>query len=106
MKKAVILAFSTLLFLSAQAQELKTENDSLSYAVGVLWGQNIKQQGLTDINGDVLSQAISKVLSGEETTLDLQASNQIVRDFMNKEKAAEGNKNKAEGTAFLKSNSL
>ncbi len=104
MKKAVILAFSILFLTNVNAQELKDARDSLSYAVGVLWGQNIKQQGLTDINVDVLSNAISAAISDGEMSLDLQSANMIVREFMNREKAAAGNKNKAEGDAFLKKN--
>ncbi len=104
MKKVMMLALSVLFLTSTNAQELKTFNDSLSYAVGVLWGQNIKQQGMTEVNADVLSQAISSVLDGTETKLDLQVASGMVRQYMNREKIAKASKNKAEGEAFLKKN--
>ncbi len=104
MKKAMILALSVLFLTSTNAQELKTFNDSLSYSIGILWGQNIKQQGMDDVNADILSEAISSVLDGTEAKLDLQVANNLVRQYMNREKEAQMSKNKAEGEAFLMKN--
>ena len=56
-----------------QAQELKNYQDSLSYAVGVLWGQNIKQQGL-EVDATRVGQAIGDVLSGGNNLLDIKAA--------------------------------
>ncbi|HFA49977.1 MAG TPA: FKBP-type peptidyl-prolyl cis-trans isomerase [Bacteroidetes bacterium] len=104
MKKTVILAAVILCATVGSAQELKTFKDSLSYAVGVLWGQNIKQQGITEINSPVMGQAIDNVLAGEETMIDIASANQLLRKFLSKEKEAQKSRNKAEGEAFLKKN--
>ena len=105
MKKAMFFSALMLASTMLSAQELKTYADSISYAVGVLWGQNIKQQGLTDIDPNVLGQAIGDVLNGEEGPgMDLKAANQMVRDHMSKKKEAAKKKNKLEGETFLKQN--
>ena len=93
------------------AQELSTPKDSLSYAVGILWGKNLKQQGLTDIDPAIMTKAINATFAGEEGAMDLQTANFIFRDFMTKRKAEQAKeqavfaeKNKAEGEVFLKKN--
>ena len=100
----IFLAFS-LATTALSAQDLKTYADSVSYAVGILWGQNIKQQGLTDIDPTILGQAIGHALEGDESAMmDLKSANEMVRDHMGKQKEAAKQKNKMEGEAFLKKN--
>ena len=104
MKKAMIFSALMMATTLLSAQDLKNAADSVSYAVGILWGQNIKQQGLTDIDPDILAKAIGEVLDGKEPMMDLKTANQMVRDHMNKKKEAAKVKNKMEGEAFLKKN--
>lgn len=91
-------------FAALNAQDLKTYDDSLSYAIGVLWGQNIKQQGITDINQAAIGQAISDVVKNKETALDIKTANQMLREHIEQKKADEKSKNIAAGEAFLKEN--
>ena len=104
MKKSTFLFFFLALAISANAQILKTSQDSFSYAVGVLMGQNIKQQGITDVNPQVMAQAIGDMLSAKPGLLDPATSNSILRNFMEAKKEAEKKKNVEEGQAFLKEN--
>lgn len=104
MKKAVIVFPLMFVFAFSQAQELKTYQDSLSYAIGILWGQNIKQQGLTDINAKMVGEAISDVVNGDTELLDMKAANQLVKEQINKQKEMAKKKNEAEGKAFLAKN--
>ncbi|MEY3367187.1 MAG: hypothetical protein RI973_342 [Bacteroidota bacterium] len=104
MKKSTFLFFLLALAISTNAQILKTSQDSLSYAVGVLMGQNIKQQGITDVNPQVMAQAIGDMLSAKPGLLDPAASNSILRKFMEAKKETEKKKNVEEGQAFLKEN--
>lgn len=105
MKKRILL-FSILTFaLSAQAQSLKTFQDSVSYSVGLLVGQNIKQQGITDVNPQLMGKAISDVIAGGPSTLDANAANAIFRKYMESKQAADKKKNIEEGQAFLRENS-
>lgn len=105
MKKVMIFSALMMATTLVSAQDLKTYADSVSYAVGILWGQNVKQQGLTDIDPNVLGAAIGDVLNeGSEPKMDLKVANQMVRDHMSKKKEAAKQKNKMEGEAFLKKN--
>lgn len=105
MKKAMILSALMLATTIISAQDLKTYADSVSYAVGILWGQNIKQQGLSDIDPNTLGKAIGDVLNeGGEPIMDLKMANQMVREHMTRKKEAAKQKNKLEGEAFLKTN--
>ncbi|MBI5917557.1 MAG: FKBP-type peptidyl-prolyl cis-trans isomerase [Bacteroidetes bacterium] len=104
MKKAMIFLVGLLGFSTLQAQELKTFQDSLSYALGVLWGQNIKQQGFTDINTAIFAQSVQDVLKSKSGPLDIKSCNQMVRDYTDKAKEADKKKNMAIGDAFLTEN--
>ncbi len=104
MKKSMILLVSLFSFSVLNAQELKNAEDSLSYAVGILWGQAIKQQGITSINTDLVGHAIGDALKGEEGKMDIKAANTVLRNYMEQKKAIEKNRNMAEGEAFLREN--
>ena len=104
MKKSMILLVSLFSLSVLNAQELKTHTDSLSYAVGILWGQNIKQQGLTEINSELIGKAIGDVLAGKENQMDIKAANQMLREHIEQKKAIEKSRNIAEGEAFLREN--
>ena len=106
MKKSTFIFFFLALAISANAQILKTSQDSLSYAVGVLMGQNIKQQGITDVNPQVMAQAIGDMLSAKPGLLDPATSNSILRKFMESKKEGEKKKNVEEGQAFLAENGM
>lgn len=104
MKKSMFFLIALTIATAASAQELKTQQDSLSYALGVLWGQNIKQQGFNEINTTVFAASVQEVLKGGQTKLDIKAANDIVRGQMNKAKEAAKKKNMSEGEAFLTKN--
>lgn len=104
MKKIMLIASGLLVLVSLQAQELKNGQDSLSCAIGVLWGQNIKQQGFDNINTTVFAESVQNVVTGKPTTMDIKTANEIVKKQMNKAKEASKNKNIAEGEAFLTKN--
>jgi len=87
-----------------KAQELKTYGDSLSYAVGVLWGQNLKQQGLGDVNAGTVGQAIGAVLSDKEPIIDIKSANDMVKNHINQKKEMQKQKNLEEGREFLSKN--
>lgn len=105
MKKALIFFSSLLLLNVIHAQELKTHEDSLSYAVGVLWGQNIKQQGLSDISGKVAGLGIHDVLVDNALKMDIKLANEFVKDHVNQKKEMDKTKNLTEGRIFLETNS-
>ncbi len=90
---------------------LRTNNDSLSYSIGLNIAQNMKQQGLTDINSAVLAKGLDDALKGGSMAMSPEQANVILGTFMQKQmalrqaegaKAAEGNKKI--GNAFLAEN--
>jgi FKBP-type peptidyl-prolyl cis-trans isomerase len=57
---------------------LKTPIDSVSYAIGMLDGSFFKQQGLTQINGQLLGKGFTDVLNGQPVLTPEQAD-QVIR---------------------------
>ncbi len=104
MKKLLILPTTLLLLSAVQSQTLKSYEDSLSYAVGILWGQNIKQQGL-EVNASVVGEAIGDLLAGEGELMDIKTANDLLRNHISKKQEIDKQKNLAEGKAFLEENS-
>ena len=85
--------------------------DSLSYSVGVNIAQSMKQQGLADINTDVVARGLRDALQSQPLLIPEAQVQQIMMSYMQKQyaskqaesgKAAEGNKKI--GAAFLAEN--
>jgi len=96
--------------LAAEKQELKTEKQKASYAVGFDMGSSLKENGL-DIDADILVQAIKDALSGatplmseQEVKATLMAVSKDVQAKQQAKMSALGEKNKKEGEAFLAQN--
>jgi len=90
---------------------LRTNNDSLSYSIGLNIAQNMKQQGMTNINSAVLAKGLDDALKGGTMALSPEQANAVLGAFMQKQMAvrqAEGSKaaegNKKIGNAFLAEN--
>ncbi len=103
MKKLLTLAFILSAFATAQAQNFKNSRDSLSYAIGIMWAQNLKQSGITDINPEIIAQAISDHYAGTDK-MEPKACNQLFRDQIVIHKEGQKKKNMEEGKAFLSKN--
>jgi FKBP-type peptidyl-prolyl cis-trans isomerase FklB len=58
-----------------------TKMDSLSYSLGVLVGQNLKQQGFENIDAATLAKAMQDVLKGDTLKLDVAQCSQIVQTY-------------------------
>jgi FKBP-type peptidyl-prolyl cis-trans isomerase FklB len=95
----------------ATGVSLRTNNDSLSYSIGLNIAQNMKQQGLTDINSAILAKGINDALKGDKTAMTPEQANVVLGAFMQQQmavrqaetaKVSEGNKKV--GNAFLAEN--
>lgn len=91
--------------------QLATTQDSVSYSIGVFMAQNLKQQGISDLNSALLTKGLEDALSGQSTRLSQAECSQVMNNYMQKQMAirnAEGMKASAEnkkiGTAFLTEN--
>jgi FKBP-type peptidyl-prolyl cis-trans isomerase FklB len=86
---------------------IKTDEQKFSYAIGFQIGQNLKNQKLTNIDVNIMSQAISDVLKDQKLKVsmeDMQKAFQAMQQKIMAERGAEGEKAKAAGEKFLADN--
>lgn len=105
MRQLVFLFFISLVSQTVlQAQNLENYMDSLSYSVGVLIAQNLKSQGLEDVDAESLAAAVNDVLKGNELKISQAEADQNFRKHANQQAAMAGKKNLEAGRAFLAEN--
>lgn len=93
------------------SSRIATSRDSISYSIGVSIAQNIKQQGIQDINTDVLARGLQDALKGQKLAMSEELAQQVLMAYMQKQYAAKmeeskkaGEANKKVGEAFLAEN--
>jgi FKBP-type peptidyl-prolyl cis-trans isomerase FklB len=100
LRKAILLAPLALgLAGQAQAQEIKTKNDTLSYAIGVDMANMFKRQNI-EVNPEVFAKALRDV-SGNIAKMTPEQCSAFLSDYFAPPEA-KGNKEK--GKAFLNEN--
>ena len=82
---------------------MENQNDSLSYALGVLFATNVTSQGIKDYIPAQIAQAFGDVQSGNAAMTPEQA-NELVRNTMQAKEAAAGEENLKAGQDFLAAN--
>lgn len=90
---------------------MKNLNDSFSYAAGLNIAANMKEQGITHINGNLMAKAINDVFNGTAKALTTEQANSCLQaqlSIYNEQKSAESSKKSAgevaKGKAFLEAN--
>lgn len=96
-----IIFFST---TGMYSQDLQSSRDSLAYSLGVMIGDNLQQEGYTDLPMDIFFAAILTSLKDEETRIPPSACEQYVRDHATKNKMRQYEANKSAGEQFLAKN--
>jgi FKBP-type peptidyl-prolyl cis-trans isomerase FklB len=86
------------------ALTMKTENDSLSYAMGVSVGQFLKSQGIDKLNFALLNKAIDQAIKNSPTTFDLQQANAVMQRAATSGSRKASLAEKEKGRAFLLQN--
>ena len=81
--------------------ELISENDKVSYTIGIQLGQNLQQQGIV-INPDILSSAIKDIFAGNTPLLTPEEMTTAMQNFQNGMVA----NNLVAASAFLAENAL
>ncbi|WP_430972212.1 FKBP-type peptidyl-prolyl cis-trans isomerase [Sunxiuqinia rutila] len=112
--KSILFLLAAVVVLAAcQPQGSRNENlatsaDSASYAIGVLVGDQNKQQlestGSADFNTEILVTAFEKQLKGEETKMTIEEARTFIQSYFQKMAEAEGVANEKEGAEFLAAN--
>ena len=82
---------------------MENNNDSLSYALGVLFATNVQSQGITDYVPGQIAQAFSDVQAGN-AAMTPEEANELVRSTMQAKEAKAGDANLEAGLAFLAEN--
>ncbi|MCP4123097.1 MAG: FKBP-type peptidyl-prolyl cis-trans isomerase [Bacteroidetes bacterium] len=114
MRNSIMIALSALMIISCGAQtgtQTKTEIDlnnptaRASYSLGVLMAQNLKKDGMTDIDVDALAAAVNDVLKENELKIDEQTAQSEWQSFMQGKMEAKGGEATEAGKKFLEENS-
>ncbi len=115
MKMKWIVTAMSLAMSASYAQEitsssLSTEEDKVSYSIGVDLGKHVMRQGVT-LNAGFLAKGIEDGMKGGNTLLSEEQMKDVLNDFQKKIMAKrvadmdkQGEVNKAAGDAFLKEN--
>ena len=83
---------------------LKTEQDSLSYAIGLSVANFYKQQSISNINTALVTRAINDVNKKGKLLMDEQQANTVLVTYVQKAKAEKASGNKKLGQEFLAAN--
>jgi FKBP-type peptidyl-prolyl cis-trans isomerase FklB len=86
------------------AQKSTTSMDSVSYSLGILLAQNLKKQGVSDIDATRLAKGIDDVINDNELEISLDDANQMVQAYMKTQQAKQYESVIEEGEKFLKEN--
>ena len=118
MRKSVIYFIGLFLVIAAMSCQqnggvsdvkLETPADSAGYAIGILVGNNNKEQvsnapGGADISIEAMVAGFAKAAMGEETDLTPEEADQIVREYFTSAGERQGQENLEAGNAFLEEN--
>ena len=84
--------------------DIKTDSDSLSYAIGVNMGYNLKNSKIEDVNVLAVANGMIDVKESKKDVMTPEKSMQLIQKFLEKQKQAEGLKNVEIGKKFLEEN--
>lgn len=88
-----------------EKKDLKTAEDKLSYALGMSIGSNLFSSGVTTLNINIFSQAISDLYKGDKPLLTADEANNILENFMSSQTGSDDGNLQA-GLEFLTENSM
>src|SRR5436190_12291006 len=93
----MVTVFATASLLSCNAQKgkapavkLKSQLDSVSYAIGISLGDNFKKDKLDSLNLDVMYSAIRSVMAGDSLLFDTRACQPIIQNYFGAKQKKEG----------------
>ena len=84
--------------------DIKTPSDSLSYAIGVNMGYNIKNSKIDDLNVLAVANGLSDVREAKKDMMTAEKSMEVIQKYLAKQQQKLGQKNLEEGKKFLEEN--
>lgn len=92
----------------SSAITLTNYNDSVAYALGILYGKSLKDQGFDDVNQEILLSTFKLSMEGKlgdsASLIETKSCNGIVNNYFAKKQEAIALKNLTDGEAFLAKN--
>ncbi len=104
----VLMSFSS--FISCQNQnsakkvEIKSDIDSLAYAIGVDLASRIEKSGVTEFNAAALAKGFEDAFNVENPVMDNASANKIIQSYFKRMADKESAENKEAGEKFLAEN--
>jgi len=114
--KTLVLPFTAfimviLISVSVNAQKksekklvLKTKIDSLSYAIGMLIGTDLKEGGFKQMNYDVMNISMQKALNGDSLIMKREEASMILQSFAMAEMKKKSDENEKVVNIFMDKN--
>jgi len=84
--------------------DMSKEIDVVSYAYGVSIGENLKAQGINDMNFSALSKGLIESMLGRTTIISAEEAQNVLNEYMTKLSEARMREIKAQAQAFLAEN--
>jgi FKBP-type peptidyl-prolyl cis-trans isomerase FklB len=88
----------------ASAIKLANRMDTISYCLGVLYGGNLVKYGFNQVDSKLLSVGAEQMLTKQTPLIDEAKANEIVGKYAVEQQKLKGEKNLAEGKAYLEKN--
>lgn len=104
---ALVLALVSAATLADESTQLESNVQKFSYAVGLQLGDNLKNQGILDLDVDAVAQGIRDYLEGADLKLSPDEIQQAVATYqqeMMEERLTLATKNREAGESFLDKN--
>lgn len=85
--------------------EMNNDVDSVSYALGISIGSNLKNEGVNTLNTDLMMAAMNQIFEEDTTALlDFQSANAIIQEYIHQTKLRLSEEARKEGEEFLQNN--
>lgn len=84
--------------------ELKTELDSVSYGLGVSIAQNLKNQGIDELDATALAKGVEDALAGNDLKLKEEQIGELLNAYMKKKSEEKSKAQIEKGKKFLEEN--
>lgn len=101
--RIIIIIFATSIAWTSRAQ-LNNNMDSVSYSLGVMVAQNLKQQNINGVNKSVFTQAFNDMLDEKDLLIETSQASKLINDFFAQEEAKKFGENKKAGEEYLVEN--
>lgn len=98
---SLIIAFA---FTQVNGQVLLNKKDSVSYALGAMIVRTMQQQGIEDVNTNLIARAITDALQGKDVLLYPDEAQLCLNNYVREIRAKKEEVNKIAGEEFLKEN--